>query len=132
MNILLVTIVVLIFVGFSIQNSFATNPEFVSVLPTDPLTQSLRSVSNAEHVSVKMEQVSINLDALKAEKINLSVFNNTIEITHDQTIFRNSTDYTFVGSTLNLEKNVFITIFDDKARLEISMAGENYVLMPTW
>ena len=77
---------------------------------------------------VKSAQVSVNIDALQSDITSLSVFNKTIQITHDKTVFRNSTDYTFVGSTPDLEKNVFITVFGDKTRLEISLPGENYVM----
>ena len=121
-SILLLSIIFI--VGFGTQESFATNPEFVTVLPQT--SASLQAASS----DIDVMQVSINTDVLAAEKINLSVFGETIEITHNQTIFRNSTDYTFVGSTPGLDKNVFITVIGDMARLEMSIAGENYVLMP--
>ncbi len=78
MNILLITIIALIFVGFSIQESFATNPEFVTVLP-QPVSP-LQAVNS----NIGVIQVSINTDVLSAEKINLSVFGETIEIIHNQ------------------------------------------------
>jgi len=121
-SILLLSIIFII--GFGTQESFATNPEFVTILPE------INASLQAANTGFDVIQVSINTDVLTAEKINLSVFGETIEITHDQTIFRNSTDYTFVGSTPGLDKNVFITVFGDKARLEMSISGENYVLMP--
>ena len=83
MKILLVAIIALVFVGFSIQDSFAANPEFVSVITQNASTKSLNSNSN-------IAQVSINTDALKAEKINLSVFGETIEITHIDEICKES------------------------------------------
>ena len=58
--------------------------------------------------------------------MNLTIFGNTLQITHEETIIRNSTDYTYVGSTPNSKNNVFIAVFGDHARLEISGPGQNF------
>ena len=67
--------------------------------------------------------VSIDTGALKLEKFNITAFGKTLEVIRDKTIFRNSTDFTFVGSTGNGSKNVFVTVFGDRARMEIGLPG---------
>ncbi len=52
----------------------------------------------------------------------------TLHITHEKTITRNATDFTYIGSTLNSSHNVFIAVFGDEARLELSAPNKNMVL----
>lgn len=78
-----------------------------------------------------ISNVEISLEALLEPTMNLTIFGNTLQIIHEETIIRNSSDYTYIGSTSNSKNNVFIAVFDDQARLEISGQEENYVLEPS-
>ncbi len=117
------TIFVLI-ISLGIQDSFATNPEFISEI-------TIATALKTDALPSNVINININLSALTSEKMNLSIFGDTLEITHEQTIFRNSTDYTYVGSTIDSKNNVFVTVFGDQARAEINLLGKNYILTPT-
>jgi len=133
----IVTIFVLI-ASIGIQDSFAANPEFISEITaviTSSTDNAALSTDNTASSTVtpppNVINININPTALTSERMNLSIFGNILEITHEQTIFRNSTDYTYVGSTTNSKNNVFVTVFGDQVRAEISLPGQNYILTPT-
>ncbi len=119
------TIFVLI-TSIGIHDSFAANPEFIS-----EITVATALNHKIDRIPSNVINVNINPSALTSERMNLSIFGDTLEITHEQTIFRNSTDYTYVGSTTDSKNNVFVTVFGDQARAEISLLGQNYILTPT-
>ncbi len=105
-----------------------TMPEFVTIPDNFRTAKSQTSdTSNTQH---NVSNVEINLQALTEPSMNLAVFGKTIGITHEQTIIRNSTDYTYVGSTSDSKNNVFIAVFNDYTRLELSGVGKNYVIEP--
>ena len=79
--------------------------EFISIVEDDSQTATGQS-SNAEIVN--SANVNINLEALSEPAMNITVFGQTLRVTHEETIFRNATDYTYIGSTENAKNNVFI------------------------
>ena len=121
---LIVTTIFVLITSLGIQDSFAANPEFISEI-------TVATALAADDTPSNVINVNINPTALTSEKMNLSIFGDTLEITHEKTITRNSTDFTYVGSTPDSKNNVFVTVFGDQARAEIALAGQNYILTPT-
>ncbi len=62
--------------------------------------------------------------------MNLTIFGDIIQITHEKTITRNATDFTYIGSTTNSSHNVFIAVFGDDIQLELDTYNRNIVLEP--
>lgn len=111
--------------GFVVQDSFAqTVPDFVTEIPNDISPPETTTSSIDSDVAF----VNINLDALSEPSMSLSIFGDTLTIIHEETIFRNSTDYTYIGSTNDQKYNVFIAVLNDKAYLELTSPQQNYEL----
>ena len=75
----------LFLVAIQSQESFAEIPEFIIQLPGGAQSTESEYIYNSTIVG-------IDTLALDAEKMNLSIFNETLEITHEQNIIRNATD----------------------------------------
>ena len=136
MKIILSSLLFLFILSFVMDEIYAQQiSEFVTPILDDVKSNTQLPSNGAKTASQpntdNISYVEISLDALSEPTMNLTIFDNTLQITHEETIIRNSTDYTYIGSTPNSKNNVFIAVFGDQARLEISGQGENYVLEPS-
>ncbi|MDA7997449.1 MAG: HYR domain-containing protein [Nitrosopumilus sp.] len=74
--------------------------------------------------------VGINIDALSLPTMEITVFGETVTVTHEETYFKSDTEYTYVGSTPGLQNNVFIAVIDDVAMMELDRHTNSYVMAP--
>ncbi|MDA7942323.1 MAG: HYR domain-containing protein [Nitrosopumilus sp.] len=75
--------------------------------------------------------VGINIDALSQPTMEITVFGETVTVTHEETYFKSDTEYTYVGSTPGLHGNVFIAVIGDVARMELDRPVNSYVMGPS-
>ncbi len=111
--------------SFSIDESFAETPEFVTEIMLDG---SFNQISPFEGSFENNAFVEVDLELLKLDKMNLTIFGETYKITHEQTMIHEVNEYTYVGSSNGLKNNVFIAVVEDKAYMEMSLFGKNIVL----
>lgn len=104
------------------------SPEFI--IPLDTAVPGAGTIAGQSGDPFTAD-VNINLDALSQPSMNLTVFGETIQITHETTFFKNATEYTYVGNTPGSKGNVYIAVIGDMARLELESPRLDYILEPS-
>lgn len=100
--------------------------EFVTEIPQTSDSQ----VSGASADTPNTSTVNVNLDALKNPVMNLTVFGEVLEITHERTDILGPEDFVYVGSTGNFVDNVYIVVYQDYVLLTIDNTDASYVMEP--
>ncbi len=91
---------------------------------------SISRLSSESNQFSNTASVEINPKALKEDKMNITIFDETIVVTHEKTITRTPNDFTYIGSTSDSFENVWIAYYDGAMRLEMTFNSNNYTLKP--
>ncbi len=93
-------IMILFSVGFGIQDSFAETSEFIT---SYEYVSDNNGVSGSSNISYDTAIVDLNSLSLQEDTMNITVFGQTLEITHEKTITRSSNDFTILEVHLILQ-----------------------------
>ncbi len=116
---------ILFIFSFGIQESFAAPNEPVTVI-TNIETNTLRQQSSP-NITSNLEIVDINPAAINDETMNITIFDEVLQVTHEKTITRTENDFTYIGSTNDSYYNVWIAYYEGDMRIEIDFKNNKKI-----
>ena len=128
---------ILLVFSFGIQESFAEIGELVTVsnnteidIPRQQQSPTPDNQPPPSNIDSNLEIVDINPAVLDDEMMNITIFGEVLQVTHEKTITRADDDFTYVGSTNGSAYSVWIAYYQGDMRIEIDLPRNNYILEP--